>query len=461
MSPEPLWERGLSLPSTPSSAGQARRFVRQLLEDAQRDEWTDAATLVVSELVTNSVLHGHSEIELVGRVRADHLRLEVRDANPSLPRARSYDDHATTGRGLALIAAVTQAHGVDSLGEAGKVVWCRIGGEDAAPAHQPGDLRGEWDASVEVTRAGAAPVRDPEMQEVVLRDMPATLWLAAREHHDALLRELALLLGSQDAAEQTALTAADLAAADEARTTISEALAAEVDHARRTGRARVPLPQYHPGALPPVPASTDLRLRVHPDRGSVFARLQDVLDEGERLAHVERLLVRPGLPEIVAVRDWACEQVIAQLAGSPPAPWPGADQERFTGPLSDGSDVRPAGWDDTKVTDAQVGAIAVDDANRIVAVSAPLAAVLGFSAAELVGRRVVAIVPPRFREAHVAGFSRHLSTGDARALGVALRLPVLTAAGTEVECHFLIESEPTPAGRVVYVAQITPVGEQD
>ena len=460
MSAQPLWERGLSLPPIPSSAGQARRFVRQLLEEAQRDEWTDAATLVVSELVTNSVLHGHSEIELVGQIGADHLRLEVRDANPALPSARAYDDHATTGRGLALIAAVTQAHGVDSLGDAGKVVWCRIGGDDLAPAPEPGELRGEWDASVELTHAGAATAADPDTQEIVLRDMPATLWLAAREHHDALLRELALLLGSQDAADETPLTADELAAADEGRTTISEALAAEVDRARRTGQARVPLPQYHPGALPPAPVATDLRIRVHRDRGWVFARLQDVLDEGERLAHVERLLVHPGLPEIVAVRDWACEQVIAQLAGSPPAPWPGTDQERFAAPLSNGIDPRPLGWDDARVTEAQVGAIAVDDANRIVAVSAPLADVLGWPAADLVGRRVVAIVPPRFREAHVAGFSRHLSTGDARALGVALRLPVLTAAGTEIDCHFLIESEPTPSGRVVYVAQITPVTEQ-
>ena len=42
------------------------------------------------------------------------------------------------------------------------------------------------------------------------------------------------------------------------------------------------------------------------------------------------LLIHPGLPEVVAVRDWACEQVTAQLAGTAPAPWPGADQERFT-----------------------------------------------------------------------------------------------------------------------------------
>ena len=456
MSAEPPWERVLRLPPAPSSPGLARRFVRQLLEEAQRDEWTDAATLVVSELVTNSVLHAHSPIELVGRVSDDHLRLEVHDTNPALPSARSYDDHATTGRGLALIAAVAQTHGVDSLGDAGKVVWCCIGGASDEPSHD--DLRGEWDASAELTASGPEATADAETQDVVLRDLPATLWLAAREHHDALLRELALLLASHDAADESSLGEVDLAAADEARTTISTAVVAEVDRARRAGQARVPLPQYHPGALPPVPDSLDLRIHVHRDRGQAFAQLQDVLDEGERLARADRLLVRPGLPEIVAVRDWACEQVIAQLAGSPPARWPGTDQERFTS-FADTDELVPAGWDQTRVTRARGGAIAVDDANRIIAVSPPLLAVLGWSAAELVGRRVVVIVPPRFREAHVAGFSRHLSTGDARALGVALQLPVLAADGTEIDCDFFIESEPTPSGRVVYVAQITPAAQ--
>jgi anti-sigma regulatory factor (Ser/Thr protein kinase) len=348
-------ERGLSLPPAPSSAGQARRFVRQLLEDAQHDEWTDAATLVVSELVTNSVLHGHSAIELVGRVTHDHVRLEVRDTNPALPSACSYDDHATTGRGLALIAAVSQAHGVDSLGDAGKVVWCCIGSGTDAP--EQGEVPGEWDASAELTASGTAATADAETHEVVLRDLPATLWLAAREHHDALLRELALLLRPGDAADGSALDGValgdvDLAAADDARTSISTAVDAEVDRARRAGQARVPLPEYHPGALPPVPETMDLRVPVHHDRGSAFARLQDVLDEGERLAHADRLLVRPGLPEIVAVRDWACEQVIAQLAGAPPARWPGTDQERFTSSV-DIRDLLPSGWDVTRVTHAQ------------------------------------------------------------------------------------------------------------
>jgi PAS domain S-box-containing protein len=281
--------------------------------------------------------------------------------------------------------------------------------------------------------------------------MPATLWLAAREHHDALLRELALLRLS--VGPEADLADAELAAVDAARARIDAAVDAELEQAREQGVAAVPLPQYHPGALPSVPSAMTLRLQVQPADTEAFATLQDVLDGGERLAGTGQLLVRPGLPEVVAVRDWVCEQVIAQLAGAPAGRWPGIDVR------SAEVEQAPAltGWDDTPVRDARVGAIAVDEANRVVAVSRPLADLLDWAPADLVGRRVVAIIPPRYREAHVAGFTRHLSTGDARALGVDLELPVLRADGTELACRFLIESTATPAGRVVYLAWISPV----
>jgi len=424
--------------------------VRGLLAETGQQSWSDSATLAVSELVTNAVLHAHTEVELAVLAGPDHIRIEVRDDNPVLPAARSYDDHATTGRGLELVASVSDSHGVESLGPDGKIVWCCISGgvEDRAADAPPGD----WSEALELT-AVAAQGQAPDAVPVVLERMPATLWLAAREHHDALLREMALLRLSAD---PFAGAGADLAAVDAARALVDAAVDADLERARAQGRTAVPLPQYHPGALPAVPATMDLRLWVRRADPEAFGALQDVLDEAERLAGADRLLVRPGLPEVVAVRDWACEQVIAQVAGTPGTPWPGADDDRFADDVDEGT--RPAGWDDTTVREARVGAIAVDEANRVVAVSRPLADLLGWAVADLVGRRVVAIVPPRYREAHVAGFSRHLSTGDARALGVDLQLPVLRADGTELDCRFRIESTPTPGGRVVYLAWISPLG---
>jgi PAS domain S-box-containing protein len=447
-----LVTRSVTLTGEPRSVPSARAFVRRLLEECGRPEWVDAAVLAVSELVTNAVLHAHSDrIELSAAVEDEHVQVGVRDLSPTLPSQRSYDEDATTGRGLGLVAVLSVAHGVQSLGADGKVVWFRVGDQPEPDGGGVEDLLDRWDEPDDVGAPLCTPA-DPGVVHVQLRAMPATLWLAAREHHDALLRELVLLQGWPGGA---AAGIGDLAAADAARTTIGAALDAAVQQAHDRGAATVPLPQDHPGVLPAVPQALDLVVPVARDQARSFAELQDVLDHGERLAAEGRLLVRGGLPEITAVRDWAAEQVIAQVAGSPPAPWPGADDERFTTDVD--RHAVPAGWDRTKVDQADVGLIAVTEDNRICAVSAPLAEVLGWPVDELVGRRVVAIVPPRFREAHVAGFSRHLSTGHARALGVHLRLPVLTRAGQEVECAFLIESEPAPDGQVVYLAHITPV----
>ena len=271
----------------------------------------------------------------------------------------------------------------------------------------------------------AATGQPPEGGAVVtLLRMPATLWLAAREHHDALLRELVLHLAEHEGPE------VELAGADRARSAISAAVVAALEHAQETGTARPVLPAGHPSPLPWAPESLDLV--VHLPDGAVpdFAGLQDTLDVAERLALQGHLLARPGLPEIVAVRDWACEQVLAQHAGVEPSPWGGTDQARFTTAASAAPDVPLTDWDLGTVRDATEGVVAADDANRIVAISRPLAARLGWEPEDLVGRRVVTLIPRALREAHVAGFSRHLSSGTARLLGVPLVLPVLHADGT-------------------------------
>ncbi len=433
-------EQSWELDPAALSARAAREHVHGLLDAAGRPDWVEAAELAVSEVVTNAVLHAHTAIRLWARLDDDGLLVEVHDQNPALPSQRAYDTHATTGRGMDLLAAVTSAHGVRATGT-GKAVWFRLADTEQAPAV---DLLAGWDDEPE-----PAPAL-PGARTVVLLAMPSTLWLAAREHHDALLRESVLFRAEHpdDPGSQ-----ADLTRADEARSLVSGRLESEVVRAREEGSAVQPLPEYHPGALPSVPERLDLVLEVREEQAASFAALQDALDDGERLARDGRLLVRPGLPEIVAVRDWACEQVIAQLAGAPAAAWSGTDDERFTGGPVAAPDVP---WDDAWVRTSARGVVAADDGNRILAVSAPLAAALGWAPDDLVGRRVVAIVPHRFREAHVAGFSRHLSTGDSRVLGVSLDLPVLRADGSEVVCHFLIESDGTPGGPGVYLAWITP-----
>ncbi|MDQ3484917.1 MAG: hypothetical protein M3445_05840 [Actinomycetota bacterium] len=59
-----------------------------------------------------------------------------------------------------------------------------------------------------------------------------------------------------------------------------------------------------------------------------------------------------------------------------------------------------------------------------------------------------AVDEPGLREAHVAGFSRHLSTGESHILGV----PLQRTAGSEVLCDFFVEQEGGESGGSIYVA---------
>ena len=441
-------ERNATFHAEAASARAARRLLREVLEEAGKPSWSDAGELAVSEIVTNAALHAHTDIDLRIGVYDDEVCVEVRDRNPALPMLRDYDDEATTGRGMGLVALLATSCGVEPLGADGKVVWFCVG--DASVDRDADALLDAWDVDESSAEAGATPSDD--CTTVVLRSMPATLWLSARQHHDAIIRELVLYL-----AERPDLQV-DVASADRARSLISETLVREIERARAAGTARTAVPLGHPSPLPTVPQDLDLLVSVPPDAVECFGTLQDVLDLAESLAVCGDLFSRPALPEIVAVRDWACEQVIAQAAGAPPAQWPGTEQEQFETAVHDRAYVDRPNWDRRVVTDASTPVVAADEANRIIAVSDALASLVGWDADELVGRRVVTLVPPRFREAHVAGFSRHLSTGEAHVLGVPIDLPVLARDGSEIICRFRIELAPPTTGRAVYIAWLEPLG---
>ena len=443
----------VALAADPASAGAARTVLRQVLRGTDAERWLEPAELACTELVSNAVLHAHTEVTLEVELSPGELRVQVSDRSPVLPLQRSYDTQATTGRGMTLVAAVTSEHGVSDAGPSGKTVWFVLRGDPAEQSEQ--DLLDAWDDAAwddldtDTPPAGAAsPFADDRPGRTVdLLALPPTLWLAAREHHDALLRELALYV------TEHAVPSVDLAGTDRARGTLSGAVWAAVEQAQRDGTARPALPVGHPSPLPWVPAHLDLQLFVPAGSASAYSAMQDTLDAAERLAVAGLLLARPGLPEIIAVRDWACEQVVAQHAGVPAAPWRGTAQERFTTAVHARADLAGE-WDDAPVREADRGVVAADDANRIIAVSRSLAELVGWDPGELVGRRVVTLIPPHLREGHVAGFSRSLTSGEAHLLGVPLVLPVLHADGAELACRFLIEQVPGGHGRVVYLAWV-------
>lgn len=132
----------VELQALPSRIGQVRRIVSAQLRYWHLDPLIDRAALGVTELLTNVHLHAQPdklctvEIELV----LDRLMVSVRDHDPRLPEVRDVEASATTGRGLAMVAAVSESWGARPDGESGKVVWFALPTTPApvaAPARLP------------------------------------------------------------------------------------------------------------------------------------------------------------------------------------------------------------------------------------------------------------------------------------------------------------------------------------
>ena len=110
------------LAPTELAARRGRRFVRQVLVDAGLDEAVEMTVLLANELITNAVLHGRSELELLVELDRGAVRVGVTDQNSRHPVVQEHDDEALDGRGLAMVDLVADAWGVtDAPG--GKTVW--------------------------------------------------------------------------------------------------------------------------------------------------------------------------------------------------------------------------------------------------------------------------------------------------------------------------------------------------
>ena len=102
-----------TLEPEPASVARARRLVAAALAAADHSEdVVDVATLLVSEVVTNSVLHAGTEIGLRCERRGGGVRIEVSDGSSMVPGVRHYDPDATTGRGLGLVSTLATSWGV-------------------------------------------------------------------------------------------------------------------------------------------------------------------------------------------------------------------------------------------------------------------------------------------------------------------------------------------------------------
>ncbi|MFC3572220.1 SpoIIE family protein phosphatase [Streptomyces yaanensis] len=116
----------------PEAVRHARRFTRRTMRAWGVTEDLDTVQLVVSELVTNALVHTDGQVRLDLTLINHRLRIAVADSSPRTPvKPTSIGWEATGGRGILLVEAVSAGWGTLPV-SGGKQVWA-----DVALEHSP------------------------------------------------------------------------------------------------------------------------------------------------------------------------------------------------------------------------------------------------------------------------------------------------------------------------------------
>lgn len=115
-----------TFPPAPASVPEARRFVGSVLGQWGLTAAYEAAEMLVSEVVTNAVLHARTAFTVAVSRVGDAVRVSVSDGSPAIPQQRTYGPDATTGRGMRLVATLALRWGVEKDTGGGKAVWFEV-----------------------------------------------------------------------------------------------------------------------------------------------------------------------------------------------------------------------------------------------------------------------------------------------------------------------------------------------
>ncbi|MDQ3615028.1 MAG: ATP-binding protein [Actinomycetota bacterium] len=412
------------LPPQPASVGEARRMVRRSLVLGGRDDLVETAELLVSEVVTNALVHAGTPIDVALSVKHDGLRVEIGDESPHLPSRRRYGPTAGTGRGLLMLERLVSDWGVVAS-RRGKTVWFHLS-----------DSRLESE-STQGKGPSTAEDRPGRAVSVELLNVPLLLHAAWQQHAESLLREY--LLASLDSGlDEDAI---------QVHAEASDAMALLAEHIPRPDVGE-DASQVMADAVEPKVSSSRVEMPVPEQSISHFDTLNRSLETALVMADTGTFLTPAIQPELRTLRGWLCGEVDAQAMGAAPTPW---STEGHPEPAS-----REApDWNAGSVNDSTQSLVAADDTSRVIAVSQAVLDLLGYEDRdELVGQRLVQVIPARYRQAHLAGFTMHFLTGRSPLLGRAIVVPALCNNGKELLVELVINSHPVPRGRVVFIAEL-------
>jgi anti-sigma regulatory factor (Ser/Thr protein kinase) len=152
-------DRHEQFPPRTASVRAARRLAADVLRESPYRGDAEAVLLMVSELVTNAVLHARTEFELHLRVEEAAVVVAVVDHDRTHPpRLEHPGPRETHGRGLQIVDRLSSSWGSEPVGADGKRVWfqCRVEPAAAAVSAGRGVRRGP---AVPAARPSAGPPR--------------------------------------------------------------------------------------------------------------------------------------------------------------------------------------------------------------------------------------------------------------------------------------------------------------
>jgi hypothetical protein len=206
---------------------------------------------------------------------------------------RHYQADALTGRGLGVVAALSDSWGISAAGD-GKVVWAEVaasGNAAGTEAQRPPE---------EVRQAPADPPAAAEgLRTVRFPAVPVDGYLALQAHNDALFRELELI-------------SIVLETGGAAR--VQPPLAELVGQLYRRFRGQR---DSHRDAVAAARArgepTVDLAATVPPSAAGAALGYLELLERADELCRAGVLLTPEPPPEVKTLRRWFVEQLVAQL----------------------------------------------------------------------------------------------------------------------------------------------------
>jgi DNA-binding NarL/FixJ family response regulator len=129
-----LAERTAHLAGREAAPGAARGLVEAVLRDRSSATTVEIVELLISEVVTNAVVHAGSDVNVAVRLTPATVRVEVTDGSVDAPEVHQSPAHVESGRGLALVQSLSSSWGFEPTGS-GKTVWFEVARMD----HETGD----------------------------------------------------------------------------------------------------------------------------------------------------------------------------------------------------------------------------------------------------------------------------------------------------------------------------------